>query len=255
MIKVRAGGHEFLSELFVFDKDGLLFKSLNFWKGLAESRLKALEALTFTDLIFDWAKLMGVELGGSPGDICVTRVNATGCLAIASISEEISSTTGYLALKAGLPWVEARETSREIISLADSFFDLEASLEPQKGFPEIFRRLREANIKYGIATSDTKERAERSIELYDDPSQLAFIVTPEDVKYGKPNAEMISYISKITGVQPRNITVVGDSYVDALMAKNAGAVGVGIPEDQIMAEQIERYTDIILSSLDEILLG
>ena len=254
MIRVNAGGHEFSTELFVFDKDGLLFKSSTFWKGLVTARLKAFESLAGPDLIPGWAKLLGANIESGSNGFYVEEVSATGCFALASPLEEMIATAGYLALQTGLSWNEAREASRDIFSLSDNLFDLESSLEPRKGFPGIFRRLREANVKYGIATSDTRERAIRSMDLFDDSSGLAFIVTPEDVKHGKPDAEMILQISETTGVPTCNITVIGDSFVDVLMAKNAGAVGIGIPESREMAEQIRRYTDIVLTDLDEILL-
>jgi len=255
MIRVRAGGREFQSELFVFDKDGLLFKSMTFWKNLAAARINALAELAGAGLTSGWTKLMGIETDCGPDGIRVTYVNATGCFALASPNEECIVTAGYLAANSERPWNEARALGREIFSLADSSFDLKAALEPRKGFPEIFGRLREANVKYGIATSDNYERTIQSIEIFDDPSKLAFIITPEDVTRGKPDAEMIEQISKTMGVAPRYITMIGDSYVDALMAKNAGAVCVGMPESLEMEEQIKRYTDIIVSDFDEIILG
>jgi len=254
MIQVNAGGHEFLSELFVFDKDGLLFKSSTFWKNLADARLNALAALAGTGLASGWAKLMGLVADSDPDGIRVSYVDPVGCFALASPADECTVTAGDLVMRAGLPWNEARKLSREIFSLADNCFDLEASLEPRKGFPGIFKRLREMDIKYGIATSDCHERVIKSIDLFDDSSKLAFVITPEDVNQGKPDAEMIIKISESTGIEPCYITMVGDSFVDVLMAKNAGAVGIGIPEDKAVAEQIKLYTDIILSDLDEILL-
>jgi len=46
--------------------------------------------------------------------------------------------------------------------------------------------------------------------------------------------------------------MVGDSFVDVAMAKNAGAMGIGVPENDEMAARMEASADIIVSGLDKI---
>ena len=254
MIQIRAGSQEFYVKVFVFDKDGLLFKSVPFWKGLADSRLRALESIFGPDLSQGWAKMSGVTVENGPEGWHTTDVDTTGLFALASPTEERTVMAGYLAAEKKLPWNEAVKISREIFSKSDKLLDLKASIEPRKGFPEIFRRLRDAKIPYGVATSDNYDRTVRSVGFFDDPEKLSFIITPEDVSRGKPDVEMLELIAKKMKVEPCHMVMVGDSVVDLMMAKKAGAIGIGIPEHPEMAEKMKPYTNIILEDLDEIVI-
>ena len=254
MIQIRAGDNVFSAKVFVFDKDGLLFKSVPFWKGLADSRIKALESIFEPELIPGWAKMAGVFVEKGKKGYHTTDVDATGCFAIASPTEEMTVMAGHLAVAAKLPWSEAMKTSREIFAASDKLLDLKSSIKPRKGFPDIFRRLRDAKIPYGVATSDNHERTVRSVGYFDDPEKLSFIITPVDVTRGKPDAEMLELIAKKMKTETKHIVMIGDSVVDVMMAKNAGAIGIGIPENNQMSEKMEPYADVILKDLDEIVL-
>ena len=125
-------------------------------------------------------------------------------------------------------------------------------MKPRKGFPDILKRLRDASIPYGIATSDTKERAKKSVELFDDYSKVKFVVTIDDVERGKPDPDMLWWIQKRTKIPMENIAMVGDSIVDVEMAKNAGAIGIGIPEHEEMKQKMCGIASEIVDSLEDI---
>lgn len=252
MIQVTAAGRSFYTELFVFDKDGLLFQSKPFWQELANARISAAQKLMPGELINGWMNVMGVDCREDGKSLRAGEIDPLGVFAVASPDEEITITSVYIAERMRVKWIEARRISRQIFDEADSLIDLAKALVPRKGFPEIFQRLRRAGVPYGIATSDTYDRACRSVKMFDDFSKIAFVVTPSDVKQGKPAADMLLHISGLTGITPRHITMVGDSFVDVAMAKNAGAMGIGVPENDEMAARMEASADIIVSGLDKI---
>ena len=90
-----------------------------------------------------------------------------------------------------------------------------------------------------------------SFELVgEEPPEL--IVVPEMVEHGKPAPDMLLYISEAAGVPAERIAMIGDSYVDVKMAKNAGAFGIGVPETEEMRETMLSYTTAVVNSLNDI---
>lgn len=237
--------------MFVFDKDGLLFQSLPFWRTMAHDRARALSDILTPRQTEDWFSLMSVAGRCEDGTITIDDVSETGIFAVASPMEEIAVTAAFLTRHANLLWAEARQHARIAFQKADEAFD-PATLKPHKGFPDVFKRLQKAGIPYGIATSDIAERAIRSVDLFDSAEALSFIVTPVQVENGKPAADMLEWIARRTGMAMERIAVVGDSIVDMEMAKAAGALGFGIPERDSMRALMQPVATAMPASLDEI---
>ena len=249
MIRVRAGDCSFDAAAFVFDKDGLLFESRAFWIALAEERLRQLRKVVCHQLVMDWADCFGIK---TKDGITVLDVDASGILAVASPTEEIASTAALIVREQKICWTEARDISYAVFRQADDALDLGKALKPRQGFPEIMRRLRSCKVPYGVATSDTAERAIESFRLFDDPKALSFVVSPRDVSRGKPYPDMLELISQRLGIPKELLVMVGDSYVDVEMARRAGAIGIGIPETEQMSSLMHQRGAIVLDSLDQI---
>lgn len=256
MIKVKVNEHVYNVALFVFDKDGLMFESRQFWIELAKTRAqlfhKYIDGAT-NEIIQEWLNLMGISsLKISANELLIQDVDHLGVLAVASVPEEIAVTAAFIIDKWKVKWTKARQIATTIFEEADKAIVLQRALIPRKGFPDILKRIRQTDIPYVIATSDTYERAEKSINMFDDFQYVSFVVTPLDVKKGKPNPDMLQYIAKKTKVPMENIMMIGDSYVDVLMAKSAGAIGIGIPEEEDMAKKMYPYALEIIKDLDAI---
>ncbi len=256
MINVKVNDHFYEVALFVFDKDGLMFESKHFWMELAKTRAKLfLEYIEEADnvLVQKWLTLLGVSSQVLNQEIQVLDVNSSGVLAVASVPEEIAVTAAFLVDQWGFHWTKARELAKLIFEAADQQFVLKDALKSRKGFPDILKRIRKTGIPYGIATSDTYDRAKESLNLFDDFQYVSFVVTPQNVKHGKPNPDMLFYIAEKTGVEMKNIMMIGDSYVDVLMASKAGAIGIGVPEEEKMRMEMQPYAAQIVNDLDEII--
>lgn len=257
MSDVKINGHEYDIRLFVFDKDGLMFESGPFWIELAQARIRAVEQ-KYPEIskknIKDWMQFVGVSCQEEMGKLKVLDVNPLGILAIASVPEEIIASAAYFVEHWQMDFLSARAMAANIFETGDIMFNLADSLKPRSGFPNILHKLREAQIPYGVATSDTKERVRESFELYDDFDELSFVVTLDDVEKGKPDPDMLLLIQKKTGIPMKNIAMVGDSYVDVAMARAAGAVGIGIPVQEYMRQKMLGVADEIVESLEDILI-
>lgn len=257
MKNIKINGHEYDIRLFVFDKDGLMFESRKFWMELAQARIRAVRQ-KYREIpektVEEWMIFVGAALTREHGFLEVTDMDPMGILAVAPVPEEILSTAAYFADHLKMDWLSARKTAEDIFETGDCLFDLAAALKPRPGFPDILHRLREAGIPYGVATSDTRERVEQSLDLFDRFSHLEFTVTLDDVERGKPCPDMLQLIQKKTKVPMEHIAMVGDSCVDVEMARAAGALGVGIPEQESMRRRMLGTADEIIAGLDEILV-
>ena len=255
MGNVRINGHEYDIEMFVFDKDGLMFESRQFWIELAQARIRAAEKKyphVSGEFLMNWMKFCGVATVQEGEKVKVEDVSPLGILAVAPVPEEIISSAAYFAEHLELDWPVARNMARDIFATGDEMFDLAASLKPRPGFPEIFHRLRAAGIPYGVATSDTRERVILSLDMFDRFEYAKITVTVDDVERGKPNPDMLIMISEKMGVPLNKIAMLGDSYVDVAMAKAAGSVGIGIPEQEDIIPKMVGIATEIVSSLDDI---
>ncbi len=256
MIKVKVNDQCYDVALFAFDKDGLMFESKHFWIELAKIRaklfLKGIEGAD-NDLVQQWLTLLGVSSRSLNQEIDVLDVDSSGILAVASVPEEIAVTAAFLVDQRKYHWTKARELATQIFYEADKQFVLKNALKAKKGFPDILKRIRETGTPYVIATSDTYDRAKESINLFDDFQHVSLVVTSQNVRQGKPNPDMLLYIAEKTGVELKNIMMIGDSYVDVMMASKAGAIGIGIPEEESMREEMQPYATQIINDLDEII--
>lgn len=255
MRKISIKGQIFEVEAVVFDKDGLLFDSSVFWRELAQARLNAALQRIDEAIVCDWLKLMdvGFEIDENH-KLCVNKVKPDGVTAVASPDEEVMITATFLMQRLECSWPKARETAREIFSEGDLCIDMVKAISPKTGFPQIFQRLRAAGIPYGVATSDDLKRARNSIDMYDDFEMLDFVITPKDVKRNKPATDMLDLVAEKYGVESKYLMMVGDSYVDVMMANAAGAIGVGIPEFFNMKEKMKPYATVLAETLDDIII-
>lgn len=249
---IRIGKKKYPVDLVVFDKDGLLFESKPFWIGLAYARVSALRSYLTDEQLEKWLKFMSVDAVLQNGNLIISDIDPVGIIAVASPKEEITLTAGFLVEHTGMIWTKARDIAKKVFIESDKSMNLKESLTPRSGFPKIFQRLRKAGIPYGIATSDDQHRAIESINFFDNSHYLSFIVTPKEVTNGKPNPEMLYLIKKMTGVPLDRMMMVGDSYVDVKMAREAGAIGIGIPEIEPMAARMRGYANEVITSLDDI---
>lgn len=232
----------------MFDKDGILFEAKQFWLALARARVEKLQEWLGTDTVSLFYDTFGIiHREGT-----IVDVDPSGVFAIASPQEEQTITAALVYKSTSFSWEKCRNIVHELYEQVDREVDLTQALKPKPGFPGIFRKLRRANVPYGIATSDDYSRTRDSIARFDSWKGLHFVMTPTEVTQGKPHPEMLQRVSQLMGVDSRQLMMIGDSAVDMIMARNAGAIAVGIPEYAVMKERMAPYADAIIPSLNDI---
>ena len=256
MAKISIKGQVFDIDMVAFDKDGCLFDSVAFWIGYAQARYNQLVANGISEEVAKhWLDVEGAYGETDENGVYkVKKIDPVGALAVAPPDEEIFICATVLMEKCGYRWPKAREFVTKTFAAADKNMKLEDCAIPKKGFPDVFHRLTAAGIPFGVATSDNSDRASRAIAMYTDASVLSFIYTGDDVKNNKPNPDLLLLVSKNFNVPTSRILMVGDNYVDVAMAKNAGAIGMGIPEFENTKKRMEKYATVIADSLDDLVV-
>lgn len=253
MANIRINDHMYQADLLVFDKDGLMFESEQFWIEMANARMRVLSKHCSSADVHSWAKLMGVTVETTmDGETTATYIAPAGILALAHPSEEIAIMGGFLVSVLGLLWPEGRKLAADIFAESDKEIDLGRALKPQPGYVELMKRINELGVPYGVATSDTVERTRDSMSLYDCWDNVRFVVTPDDVRSGKPEPDMLIFISEKYNVPLDRIIMIGDSFVDVKMASAAGSIGIGVSIFDDMRQKMKPYATEIVSSLKQI---
>lgn len=253
MASIHVNGHTYETDLLVFDKDGLMFDSEQFWIEMANARIRSLSKYCSAEQIFSWAKLMGVKTQVNEKDeVSTVWVDPVGILAVAPPPEEIIILASFLVANLGILWHEARNIAADIFTESDKGIDLTRGLKAQPGLTELMDSINKLGIPYGVATSDTYDRTRDSMTMYNCWQGVRFVVTPEDVPRGKPNPDMLEYVSVKNNVPLNRIVMIGDSYVDVKMAHSTGSVGIGVSTSSEMREKMKPFATEIVDSLTEI---
>ncbi|GEM_PF-321573 len=122
----------------------------------------------------------------------------------------------------------APESLREEFEKLKNKKFLELLQKEAKPFPMAKELLKELKDKYILVllSAGEKERTEILIKKFS--LKFDLVVYPEEVGKNKPDPGLIHYIIRKTGAAPEDVLVIGDSIWDIRMAKEAGAVGIGI---------------------------
>ncbi len=95
------------------------------------------------------------------------------------------------------------------------------------GARDLLATLTSLGVSWAIATSGTREVADRTLALLDIPADVP-VVTRDEVTHAKPDPDLFLRAAERLRVPIEHSIVVGDSVWDLLAARRAGALGVGL---------------------------
>ncbi len=138
-------------------------------------------------------------------------------------------------------------------SLSEFVKDNGDKVVPIGNLSTLFSKLKNMNIKIGIATSDTITSTEYCLKTLGIFEHFDFIGTSDGEYNPKPSPELIYNFCKVTGLKEKEVAIVGDTSTDMEFAKN-GKVGlaVGVLSGTSNLEQLKKGADLVYSSVNDI---
>ena len=215
MARIECPGKIFENvQAVIFDKDGTLANVESFLKSLGQKRSRLVDA-----------QIPGVQepllmAFGLEGD----QINPGGLLAVGSRRENEIAAAAYVA-ETGREWLESLEIARSAFQEADSYLKRKADHTPLfAGALDTLKSIRSADLKLGILSSDTTENVRDFVQKYqlEDYVQL-YLGT--DAGPSKPDPMLFKQACAALGTPPEVTLMIGDSKIDAALARVAGAAG------------------------------
>lgn len=214
-------------EAIIFDKDGTLADSAPFLKRLAQARCqRCAEAVTDylqpfpSDLVDRLMAALGVWDSG---------IDPDGLMAAGTRQSNIDALVKVL-LGTG---VFSESDNSEIQTLVAEQFDLaDQDLQPKtlytppfSGTQAMLQRLSQSEIKLGVLSSDSPANVEAFLRHYDLFPWIDDWQGTEPGDIPKPNPALLHRLCGRLAVNPRQVVIVGDSWVDQALAKQAKTAG------------------------------
>jgi phosphoglycolate phosphatase len=227
-------------EAIIFDKDGTLEDSHDFWREIGIKRSRLIDA-----------QIPGI---GEPllmaFGISENTLDLTGLLAVGNRYENEIAAAAYIA-ETGKSWFEAKKIARNAFIEADKVLDSDIPCPLFAGSLEVLKSLSNAGLKLGILSSDFTHKVEVFAEYYQlSPYiQLTMGYNPDLVK---PDPALFLAACQTLKVRPDRTLMVGDSQGDLIMAKEAAAAGaIGICWKKDISSHLQA-ADTVISQLEEI---
>ena len=121
-------------------------------------------------------------------------------------------------------------TFRERMTVIKEEINMRDGLPLKPGVLEILRYLENQGIEKVVATSTSRERAERMLHGQNILRRFKGIVCGDDITHSKPHPEIMELALAITGTAPENALVFEDSYNGIMAANAAGTPVIMIPD-------------------------
>lgn len=228
-------------ELVVFDKDGTLIEFGAMWGGWAVTLATALRARTGRSVEDPLYAMLGY-------DPQTAIIRATGGLATLSMAR-LRERTRQVLTESGLSADEADRAleatwhAPDPVALARPLGDLHA----------LFAWLRRSGRRIAVATSDDRDPTERTLAALGVADRIDAVICADDGLPVKPAGEMVLHLCAVIGIAPRRTAVVGDSPVDLLMARAAGAgQAVGVLTGVGTRADLEPLANVVVASIEQL---
>jgi pyrophosphatase PpaX len=95
-----------------------------------------------------------------------------------------------------------------------------------------------------LVTNTPKKNVHRILEYFHLSNYFDVIVTGDDVKRGKPDAEIVLEACEKLKTKPENAILVGDTETDFMAGKSAGCSVIGVGVKSAGDERIENLYEL-----------
>ena len=138
------------------------------------------------------------------------------------------------------------------------FYEYETSLEPMPDAEYVFSQLQAMDTKVALNTGFGTMITEVILKRlgWNRTKLIDFVISSDEVKYGRPHAQMIQEAMKVTHVQhAAQVAKIGDTEVDIAEGRTAGCgLVVAVTTGAYTKEQLRVFKpDAIINNLKELL--
>lgn len=217
----------------VFDKDGTLFDFNATWGTWTRSMISA-EAGDDPEKVEALANALGYDFEGG--------VFWPESIVIAETVDRIAD-----ALLDHLPDVAKKDLMTRMHNAAKSVPQVQAApLWP------LLHEFKEMDILLGVATNDAEDNARAHLGEADVLDLFNFIAGYDSGFGSKPAPSQLIGFCTVTGLDPEDCIMVGDSTHDMKAGNAAGMRTVGVLTGPAQAYELQPYADVILNSIAEL---
>lgn len=207
-------------ELVIFDMDGLMFDSERIsvyaWRKAAEGY-----GYDFTEEIFK--ETLGLNL------------------------EKIREVF-YKYFGEDCPYDEIKLQRRDLIDR----YVTEKGVPVKKGLFNLVEALKKRNIKTAVATSSSRDTAEKMLKLSKAFPYFDSVVCGDEVKKSKPDPEIFLIAADKLKCLPENCIVLEDSEAGIMAAYSAGMMPLLVPDMKEPGDEVRALAYKVFADLDEV---
>ncbi len=126
------------------------------------------------------------------------------------------------------------------------------AFKPCLGAHSLIVQAKQAGLGIGLATSDSRTHTIAQLEEQSWRDYFDFVVCGDDGFDPKPSPQMFLHCSKLLGLEPHELVMIGDSTVDLHMARAAGAgLCIAVRSPSADAHHLSD-ADLYVNSLEEL---
>lgn len=228
-------------EALVFDKDGTLAHSELFLRNLAQRR----------------SRLVDAQVPGVQEPLLMAfgvdnhRINPAGLMAVGSRKESEIAAAAYVA-ETGRTWIESLEIVQTAFIEADKYLPRKANETPVvEGAIELLESSVQAGLKVGILSSDTTANVQDFVQRYEMTALVQCSLGIDGFTH-KSDPALLMQLFACLNVDPRCTLMIGDSQLDAQIAKSAAMAGCILVKGGWSESPRTIGHDIVINYLSEI---
>jgi phosphoglycolate phosphatase len=231
-------------QAILFDKDGTLAQVDAYLMQLAQKRARLVDAQV-PGVQEPLLMAFGIERD---------RINPMGLQAVGSRQENLIAAAAYVA-ETGRPWAEALQIATQSFQEADAYLPDKAHQTPLfTGLQSWLTTLSQRGLKLGILSADTSTNIEQFVAAQGLESIIQDSLGSSD-RLGKPDPKFYQALCQQLAVNPVHTLMLGDSTLDMVMARRAGAGGcVGVTWGWQTPVAID-HADVLLNSPEQLTLS
>lgn len=223
-----------------FDKDGTLTDLHSYWAHTCAIRARTLRQRWPVVSEAELLAVMGIAGGRiKPGGPVGYKPRAT---IVAAVAAALGRTPEEVA---------AVFTQVDALQQASNDYKVDAL----PGALDALRALKARGLKLSVYTSDRAENARRTLAAAGMAELFDAIVGGDGVKNPKPHPEGFETACRLVGVEPARSAYVGDTLDDLHMAREAGALAVGVATGLLGLAELKAAAPDSVASLSELRLS